>query len=203
MVTDSPDPVTQGATLTYSLLVNNPGSSIATEVVVTNQLPAGVAFVSAQSSQGGCTRSGDTVTCALGPLTTGGVATATIQVQPLALGVLTNIATIFHKEPDINPSNNTVETVTTVAPSSALLPLRFQLINKTGATDLQLVLGTSDGTLLTTDRFARIQIYRAPLTAGGWSQITNPLVLSNGLINVPGLTSTNDPQGYFRAQESP
>ena len=44
---DSPDPVTAGQNLTYTVKVTNSGPSTASAVTVTDTLPAGVTFVSA------------------------------------------------------------------------------------------------------------------------------------------------------------
>src|SRR3954464_6897794 len=49
---DSPDPVAVGSTLTYTLQVQNLGPDPATGVIVTDQLPKGVDFVSATASVG-------------------------------------------------------------------------------------------------------------------------------------------------------
>ncbi|MCI0613806.1 DUF11 domain-containing protein, partial [bacterium] len=48
---DSPDPVGAGATLTYTITVDNFGPNNAKDSVLTDTLPAGVTFVSAP----GCT----------------------------------------------------------------------------------------------------------------------------------------------------
>src|SRR5215216_1125274 len=52
--TDAPDPVSTGGALTYSIQVTNRGPSTATDVVVTDNLPRGVTYVSAESVQGTC-----------------------------------------------------------------------------------------------------------------------------------------------------
>jgi len=52
-LTDSPDPVTSGQNVTYTLRVTNLGPAQATSVKVTNTLPAGFSFVSASVSGGG------------------------------------------------------------------------------------------------------------------------------------------------------
>src|SRR6476660_7890526 len=72
--TDSPDPVKVGAALSYRIQVANAGPARATGVVVTDDLPNGVSFVSAQSTQGTCTVSSNKkrVTCSLGSLDGGG-----------------------------------------------------------------------------------------------------------------------------------
>src|SRR5204863_5126068 len=62
---DSPDPVTAGTDLTYTLTVKNAGPSFARSVQATDPVPAGTSFVSADS--GGLNVAG-TVTWNLGDL---------------------------------------------------------------------------------------------------------------------------------------
>ena len=64
----SPNPVTVGQGLTYTLKATNNGPSPdpAYAVMVTDVLPAGVSFQSAAASQGSCTQSSGTVICNLG-----------------------------------------------------------------------------------------------------------------------------------------
>jgi uncharacterized repeat protein (TIGR01451 family) len=50
---DSPDPVAQGADLTYTIVVTNTGSEAAIKVVVTDTTPAGTTFASAAVLDGG------------------------------------------------------------------------------------------------------------------------------------------------------
>src|SRR5215207_1952833 len=68
--TDSPDPVFTGGALTYSIQVTNAGPGTATDVVVTDNLPKGVSFISAEPVQGSCTISSNKrrVTCKLGTI---------------------------------------------------------------------------------------------------------------------------------------
>ena len=65
---DSPDPVSAGAPLTYTIQVTNNGPEDAGNVVVTDDLPNQVTFVSAGSTQGSCGVSANKrkVTCSLG-----------------------------------------------------------------------------------------------------------------------------------------
>src|SRR5438552_9875818 len=60
---DSADPSPAGGQLAYTIEVNNSSSAMATGVLVNDTIPTGVPFVSVNSTQGSCTRSGDTVTC--------------------------------------------------------------------------------------------------------------------------------------------
>ena len=82
--TGSPATVNVGATLNYTVTVTNPvGSAVtATNVTVTDTLPANVNFVSASSSVGTCTGTPGvtTVTCNVGTLVSGQSATITIAV---------------------------------------------------------------------------------------------------------------------------
>jgi len=68
---DSPDPVSKGAQLTYSIVVTNNGPGSATAVQLTDSLPASVQFVSATSTAGSCMQTGGTVACNLGDLSNG------------------------------------------------------------------------------------------------------------------------------------
>lgn len=119
---DSPDPVLVSETLTYSLEVTNNASSTATGVEVTDTLATSTAFVSASA---GCTYDAGThtVTCDIGSLGIGAIASSTIVVMPTAVGVITNTAEVTGNEPDPNPANNTATAITTVDPAPATADL--------------------------------------------------------------------------------
>ena len=114
--TDSPDPVTAGNNLTYTIRVTNNGpTSPATGVVLTDTIDAGVTFISATPSQGAaCTRAGVTVTCNLGNVTTATPATVTVVVNPNAAGGINNSATVAGAEPDPVAANNSAAQATVV-----------------------------------------------------------------------------------------
>src|SRR5688572_5528668 len=57
-----------GRNMTYTLTVANGGPETATDVVVTDTLPASVTYVSATPSQGSCTQAAGIVTCNLGTI---------------------------------------------------------------------------------------------------------------------------------------
>jgi uncharacterized repeat protein (TIGR01451 family) len=111
---DSPDPVTQGSNLTYTIQVQNNGAP-ATDVVVTDTLPSQVDFVSATPSQGTpCDRTGSTVTCTLGNMAAGATATVTIVIQPKKTGTISSTALVASTPPDTNAANNRETETTTV-----------------------------------------------------------------------------------------
>jgi uncharacterized repeat protein (TIGR01451 family) len=99
---DSPDPVTAGTNLTYTITVTNAGPSNAASVSLSDTLPAGTTFVSLSSPAGwSCTTptvgAGGTVSCSNASLAAGSaVFTLTVQVgASVANGtVISNTATV-------------------------------------------------------------------------------------------------------------
>lgn len=74
---------TVGVPFTYTITVLNKGTIAASNVVMTDQLPAGVSFGSANATGGGnCNHSSGTVTCTWASLAGGASATVTITVTP-------------------------------------------------------------------------------------------------------------------------
>jgi uncharacterized repeat protein (TIGR01451 family) len=78
--TASPEPVDQGANLTYTLQVTNNGPAVAQNISVADTLPAQVTFTNVFATQGSCTQSGGAVGCTIPSLSVGGVAIITINV---------------------------------------------------------------------------------------------------------------------------
>jgi uncharacterized repeat protein (TIGR01451 family) len=111
----SPDSVTVGGTLTYTIEVTHNGIADATGVVVTDPLPANVTFVSASPA---CSEAGGTVTCALGTLTDGATSSVTITVTADEAGAITNTASVDADQFDPIASNSSATAVNTAAPSS-------------------------------------------------------------------------------------
>jgi uncharacterized repeat protein (TIGR01451 family) len=107
----SPNPVTIGNNLTYTIVVSNHGPASATHVVLTDYLPAGTAYVSNDS---GCTQAGGLVTCNLGGLANGANKTVHIIVRVTAIGALIDTASVTSDQADPNPGNNSDSTTTQV-----------------------------------------------------------------------------------------
>ncbi len=118
--TDSPDPVTEGGNVTYTIVVTNNGPGDATNVTLTDTLDELVAFVSATPSLGTCSESTGTVTCAIGSLANGATATVTVVVttpdvaEPMQI---TNTVTVSGTETDPVGSNDSATEQTTVVPT--------------------------------------------------------------------------------------
>src|SRR5262249_46923152 len=121
--TTLPNPATVGKNLTYGMNIMNNGPETATNVRVTDALPAGVTLVSATFNFiGGASQpcAGTAmITCSLGTVGVGRLAGAVvfIVVRPQATDVLSNTAVVTANEPDPNPSNNTATVETRVEPA--------------------------------------------------------------------------------------
>lgn len=114
----SPNPGQVGANLSYRVTVTNQGPAAATNVTLTDTLPAGVAFVLASADQGNCAGTGP-VNCSLNSLAVGGSAIVTIIVTPNASGQITNTAVASASETDHDSSNNTATLNTLIQPAAA------------------------------------------------------------------------------------
>jgi uncharacterized repeat protein (TIGR01451 family) len=111
--TASPNSATIGAGLTYTLTVANAGPWTASNVIVSNPVPNGVDFVSATSTQGNCIFTNGAVTCVAGSMTNGSIVTMRVNVTPIALGSITNVASVTQAEADPAPANNIAVLVST------------------------------------------------------------------------------------------
>ncbi|MGZ5474175.1 MAG: DUF11 domain-containing protein, partial [Thermoanaerobaculia bacterium] len=88
---------TVGSSATYTIVVTNNGPGEATDVVVTDDLPAGTTFVSSSAGCSGTT----TVTCAVGTLAAGDSATIEIVVTlPSTPGTVSNTASVASSSTD-------------------------------------------------------------------------------------------------------
>jgi uncharacterized repeat protein (TIGR01451 family) len=101
-------------TLTYTVVVNNAGPNDATGTVLTDTLGANLKYLSATTSQGSVSQSGNTITASLGTVVNGGSATVTVTAQATEDGTLTNSASVTSNLNDPKPGNNTGSTNTTV-----------------------------------------------------------------------------------------
>ena len=132
---DSPDPVAAGAQLDYTITVANGGPDAATNVVVTDVLPADVTFVSSTAS---CVEAPPgTLTCTLGTIPSGGSTSFTITVLVDADLVfesggpttITNTASVTSDLPDPDATDNADSESTTVVAEADLEIVSFEAID--------------------------------------------------------------------------
>jgi uncharacterized repeat protein (TIGR01451 family) len=107
-------PFTVGNNITYNLTVSNAGPSSATNIVITDTLPAGVTFVSAI---GGCTHAAGVVTCTLPSLLPSSSTSIYITVRPDTTGTLVNTAVVTADTTDATPGGNAATAPVTVGPA--------------------------------------------------------------------------------------
>jgi uncharacterized repeat protein (TIGR01451 family) len=116
-----------GTNVTFTVTVNNAGPDQATGVVVTDLLPAGLAFVSSTPSQGSYVSS--TGVWTVGSINNGSNATLTIVARVNSTAALDNVAQVTASgvfDPDSTPNDNTGDdraSVTIDAPAAADLRL--------------------------------------------------------------------------------
>lgn len=119
-MTNGPNPAPSGGQQTYNVQIYNGGPFDARNAVVTDQLPAGLAFVSCTTNRGTCSTPAQgqngTVTVNLGQLDSGQTASITIvaQVTATAGSTLTNTVSVAHSRFDNNLTDNSATAVTQV-----------------------------------------------------------------------------------------
>jgi uncharacterized repeat protein (TIGR01451 family) len=131
--TDAPNPVVIGENYTYILTVKNSDASDATGVILTENLPSEVNFVSATASQGNAFLTFDgKVTANLGEIEKGNEATVSVTVTPFAAGNLVSTTEVTGNEVDSNLFNNSListKTVGSITPANADLELDYTADN--------------------------------------------------------------------------
>jgi uncharacterized repeat protein (TIGR01451 family) len=113
----SPDRVTVGNLLTFRLTVKNTGPEQAKNVVLTDTLPAGVTFVSADPAPD--SQDGNTLTFEVGDVanTINATVSIGITVKPTVPGTIAHSASVSHSGTDPNPANNETASSATVLPA--------------------------------------------------------------------------------------
>jgi uncharacterized delta-60 repeat protein/uncharacterized repeat protein (TIGR01451 family) len=117
--TDSPDPIVTGTNLTYTITVSNAGPVAATDVVVSDTLPANTSFVSCSATGAGvCGGSGNSRSvsfASIAPNTSETVTlVATVSCSVANATSISNTVSASTTVFDPNPANNS-STITTLA----------------------------------------------------------------------------------------
>lgn len=172
---DSVDPAIAGNALTYTIVVTNDGPSTATNVSLTDALPAGLTFTSVTSTQGTASEAAGTITGAIGTLAPSASATVTVvtAIDGDTRGTVSNTASVSATETDSNTANNSITETTTVNGNIDLAVTKADSADPVGA----------GGTLT----------YTVVVTNNGPSTATNVVVsdvLPSDLTFVSGNTTT-------------
>ncbi|MGZ8791333.1 MAG: IPTL-CTERM sorting domain-containing protein, partial [Thermoanaerobaculia bacterium] len=115
--TASAGTISIGEQVDFILTVRNNGPATATNVVVSDALPANFAFISATPTQGSCSGT-TTVTCNVGTMLSGATVTITIRGTVTTTPSMTNTATVAATETDPVPGNNTSTISLSAAPAA-------------------------------------------------------------------------------------
>jgi len=116
--TASPNSVTSGGTVTYTLTVQNIGGGAAGAVTLNDPLPGGASFLSCTTSAGVCVATAGTVTASLGALAPGAsaIVVLTVAAPPVSSStIITDTATVSTTSTESNLANNQASAIATVA----------------------------------------------------------------------------------------
>ena len=169
----TPDPITAGSLVTYTIRITNTGPGLARNVDVKDQLPAGMNLVSANSSDGGVC--GGAV-CQFGTLQKDDVRIITVTVRgdsAAVTGSLTNTAAAYSTDESVQ-ANNTATRTTIITTSAALHVRKVDLIDPVNAGETllyQIVVnsGPSDAqNVVITDSLPVNTTWWAPARAATW-----------------------------------
>ncbi|WP_253839849.1 isopeptide-forming domain-containing fimbrial protein [Actinokineospora globicatena] len=109
-----------GRDTSYTITVANNGPSVARSVVISDPLPAGLSFISADPS---CTLVGTEVRCAIGDLAQGAIKTVALTVRLAAdysQPTVVNTATVSAATTDSTPANNSSSATQSVSANADL-----------------------------------------------------------------------------------
>jgi uncharacterized repeat protein (TIGR01451 family)/CSLREA domain-containing protein len=167
-----------GANVTFTILVGNAGPDQATGISVSDQLPAGVSFVSATPSQGAYNQT--TGIWTIGTLNNGSLATLVLIATATQAGTITNTAAIkTSDQPDGNTANNTTSVTITV-------------LQQVSSADLQLVKTANKVSVVTGEAI----VYTLTLVNKGPDQATG-ITVSDKLPAGISFVSATPSQGNY------
>ncbi|MCL4870954.1 MAG: DUF11 domain-containing protein [Anaerolineae bacterium] len=118
-----------GEPITYTLTITNLGTFTATNVLVTDTLPAGVSYVSTVPSQGSCQQVAGVVQCNLGQMLNQASASIIVVVTATQPGEAVNQAEVSSDLVDPDTGNNSASATVTINEQTGyllLLPVIFR-----------------------------------------------------------------------------
>lgn len=122
----SPASVTVGGNSDAIISVTNRGPGNATNVVVTDTIPAGLTIGNTNANPAGTVQvNGQTITYTVGPLAAGQSAMLTVTLTTTQTGTFINTASVTSTETDLSPGNNTDSATLKVTPVPTIKDLSF------------------------------------------------------------------------------
>jgi uncharacterized repeat protein (TIGR01451 family) len=126
----APSLVNVGSNIVFTLNLTNLGPETASNVTLSNTLPVGMNFLSANTSQGTATNISALVTFAPGTMTNGARATLTITAVASTGGAKTNTATVASAALDPQPANNSAKAGVVVNAFPTISPIANATTNE-------------------------------------------------------------------------
>ena len=121
--TVTPANPTVGDTVTYTITVTNAGPSSASDVTMSDPLPAGLTYVSSTTSRGATGFAAQTVTANIGLLSQGGSATVTVKAVTTRAGRFNNTASVKALQVETSLENNRAGAVIEVIAPVVIAPV--------------------------------------------------------------------------------
>lgn len=179
----NPGNVSVGNNAVYTLTVTNYGPSTASNVLVSDTLPAGLPLISSAPTQGAVNHVGTQLIWNVGTLVTNTGAQLTLTVQPTANGSYENDAIVSASTPDLNPSEDFASATITVGTIGA--PLLTGSVVSGGLFRFSVSSGVNQTNIIeaTTN-----------LAAGPWI----PVYTNVGTFTYTNFYGTNFPDAFFR-----
>ncbi|QEF99953.1 Large cysteine-rich periplasmic protein OmcB precursor [Stieleria maiorica] len=181
----TPDP---GDNVTYTIELTNSGPSTATNVVLTDDVPTGLTFVSGSLDGQSATVSGSTVTFPGVSLDENETLTATLvfTVGVDTSGTVTNTASVTADSGETDTTNNTATAAITATPQADLTVEKTvdDDIAQTGETLVYTVTVTNDGVSTAFDSVATDTLPSGVTFVSGTDQNNNALSATGGVVTV-------------------
>jgi uncharacterized repeat protein (TIGR01451 family) len=111
--------VRAGKRVTYAIRVINRGPNIALRVKIVDAVDSRLELLSATSTRGSCSTSGQRVVCSIRELPPGAVVQVVVAVRPRSGGTIGNVASATHSRRDPTPRNNIARAVIHVLGSAS------------------------------------------------------------------------------------
>lgn len=179
-----------GTNVQYTLYATNLGPLTATGVTITNDLPEGIIFVSANPSKGSVALVNRQLVVSFLVLTNGEFAKADISVAPMTSGTMTLKARIGGTETDLRPGNDqATATVTVASPEPPKVGSATLLANG----QFQLTLTGVAGQSFVIEKSIDLKSWEPVLTNS----------FQNSLYQFIDSSATNAPYQFYRARSKP
>ncbi len=119
-ILSNPTGIVTGDSFIYVIRVDNNGPSTATDVALTDVLPANISFDSAVPTQGSCNGT-TTISCDFGNIDPSSFAAVNLFVTGAAEGIADNTVNVTSSSLDLDIGNNTASTTTAVGTSTSVI----------------------------------------------------------------------------------